>query len=205
MVVEMEDESKALVGSVIVSIGTITAAIGSTPSNYIKSSVRDDLSIIGNVLQATGNGLDADVEGTVLRPTGKLIGASGNIAVVSGLVFDIRKEASYNLFVAGNLLQALGQGVNIGDVANLTPFPGQAENIVGSLTSFIGNSLQAIVWSEALFDLKEDEKKLGYYEEYLKKVTATESESLVAIGSWIQAIGTVISVIGVVKEVSGAN
>lgn len=201
----MGDESKALVGSVIVSIGTITAAIGSTPSNYIKSSVRDDLSIIGNVLQATGNGIDADVEGTVLRAPGKLIGASGNITVLSGLVFDIRKEASYKLFVAGNLLQALGQGVNVGDVVDLAPFPGQAENIVGSLTSFIGNSLQAIGWSEALYDLKGDETKLSYYEEYLKKTTVTESESLVAIGSWIQAIGTVISVIGVVKEVSDAN
>ncbi|MFF2878899.1 DUF6944 family repetitive protein [Gottfriedia sp. NPDC057991] len=202
----MGGESKAVVGSVIVSIGTITAAIGSTPSNYIKSSVRDDLSIVGNVLQATGNGIDAEAKGTLFRGIGKEITASGNVIVFSGLVFDIRKEASYKLFIAGNLLQALGLGANIGEAIELTPFPGQAENIVGSLTQFIGNLLQAIGWSEALYDIKEDEKKLSYYEEYLKKSNGqSESEVLVATGSWIQAIGSVISVIGAVKEVAGTN
>ncbi|XZF75342.1 DUF6944 family repetitive protein [Bacillus sp. AL-1R] len=203
----MGGESKVIVGSVIVSIGTITAAIGSTPSNYIKSSVRDDLSLIGNVLQATGNGIDAEAEGTVLRAVGKEITASGNITVVSGLIFDSRKEASYKLFVAGNLLQALGLGVNVGDAIELTPFPGQSENIVGSITQIIGNTLQAIGWSEALFEIREEinkQKNIGYYEEYLNKNNVqTESETLVATGSWIQAIGSVISVIGSIKEAAG--
>ncbi|MEH7610462.1 DUF6944 family repetitive protein [Gottfriedia acidiceleris] len=204
----MRSESKAIVGSVIVSIGTITAAIGSTPSNYIKSSIRDDLSLIGNVLQATGNGIDAEAEGTVLRAVGKEITASGNITVISGLVFDIRKESSYKLFIAGNLLQALGLGVNVGEAIELDPFPGQSENIVGSITQIIGNTLQAIGWSEALHDLIENEnkqKEFGFYEDYLKKSNTSESETLVATGSWIQAIGSVISVIGAVKEVNGAN
>ncbi|XRG77497.1 hypothetical protein V5E38_16805 [Rossellomorea sp. GAMAL-10_SWC] len=205
----MGGESKAIVGSVIVSIGTITAAIGSTPSNYIKSSIRDDLSLIGNVLQATGNGIDAEAEGTVLRAVGKEITASGNITIVSGLIFDIRKEAAYKLFVAGNLLQALGLGVNVGEAIELDPFPGQSENIVGSITQIIGNTLQAIGWSEALHDLienKNKQKEFGFYEDYLKENNAqSESETLVTTGSWIQAIGSVISVIGAVKEVNGAN
>ncbi|WP_088013534.1 DUF6944 family repetitive protein [Gottfriedia acidiceleris] len=205
----MGGESKAIVGSVIVSIGTITAAIGSTPSNFIKNSVRDDLALIGNVLQATGNGIDDEAEGTVIRAVGKEISASGNITVTSGLVFDIRKEASYKLFITGNLLQALGVGVNIGEVIELDPFPGQSENIVGGITQIIGNTLQAIGWSEALFEIREEENKqknIRYYEDYLKKNNeTTESEILVATGSWIQAIGSVISVIGVIKEVEGAN
>ncbi|PGS56375.1 hypothetical protein [Bacillus sp. AFS041924] len=205
----MTGESKAIVGSVIVSIGTITAAIGSTPSNYLKSSVRDDLTLIGNVLQATGNGIDAEAAGTIIRAVGKEISASGNVIVISGLVFDIRKEATYKLFITGNLLQALGLGVNVGEAIELTPFSGQSENIVGGITQMIGNTIQALGWSEALVEIREDEnrkKNVGYYEDYLKKSNGqSESETLVATGSWIQAIGSVISVIGSIKEVAGAD
>lgn len=204
----MAGESKSIVGSVIVSIGTIIAAIGSSPSNYLKSSVRDDLTLIGNVLQATGNGIDADADGTILRSVGKEITTSGNITVTSGLVFDIPKEASYKLFIAGNLLQALGLGVNVGEAIELEPFPGQSESIVGSITQIIGNTLQAFGWSEALFELKEEnkQKNIGFYEGYLRKRNGqSESETIVATGSWIQAIGSVISVIGAIKEVEGAT
>lgn len=202
----MGSESKAIIASVIVSVGTITAAIGSTSSNYIKSNVRDDLTLLGNVLQAEGNAIDAKVKGTVLRSVGKEITASGNLTVITGLVFDIRKETSYKLFITGNSLQALGLAVNIGDAIDLPPFPGQSDNIVGSIIQFIGNSLQAIGWSEALENIRKDEtdnennqKKFGYYYENYFKKNNGQSESLVATGSWIQAIGSVISVIGAVK------
>lgn len=210
----MGSECIAIVGSVLVSVGTITAAIGSTPSNYIKSNVRDDLTLLGNVLQAEGNAIDAEAKGTVLRSVGKEITASGNLTVITGLAFGFRKEASYKLFITGNWIQALGLAVNIGDAINLPPFPGQSENIVGSITQFIGNSLQAIGWSEALKNIRKDEndnenkqKKIGYYyKDYFKKNNGqSESESLVATGSWIQAIGSVISVIGVIKEVTLDN
>lgn len=210
----MGSECIAIVGSVLVSVGTITAAIGSTPSNYIKSNVRDDLTLLGNVLQAEGNAIDAEAKGTVLRSVGKEITASGNLTVITGLAFGFRKEASYKLFITGNWIQALGLAVNIGDAINLPPFPGQSENIVGSITQFIGNSLQAIGWSEALENIRKDEndnenkqKKIGYYyKDYFKKNNGqSESESLVATGSWIQAIGSVISVIGVIKEVTLDN
>ncbi|PGM55661.1 hypothetical protein [Bacillus sp. AFS053548] len=205
----MGSESKAIVGSVIVSIGTIVAAVGSTPSNYLNSSVRDDLTLIGNVLQAEGNAIDAEAKGSVLRAVGKEITASGNLTVITGLVFDIGKEASYKLFIAGNLLQALGLGVNTGETIDTTPFPGQSETIVGGITQIIGNTLQAIGWSEAFFEIREDvnkQKEVGYYEDYIKKSNEpSESESLVATGSWIQAIGSVISVIGAVKEGTQAN
>ncbi|WP_129691254.1 DUF6944 family repetitive protein [Gottfriedia acidiceleris] len=205
----MGSESKAIVGSVIVSIGTIVAAVGSTPSHYLNSSVRDDLTLIGNVLQAEGNAIDAEAKGSVLRAVGKEITASGNLTVITGLVFDIGKEASYKLFIAGNLLQALGLGVNTGETIDTTPFPGQSETIVGGITQIIGNTLQAIGWSEALFEIREDvnkQKEVGYYEDYIKKSNVpSESESLVATGSWIQAIGSVISVIGAIKEGTQAN
>ncbi|MFB7139173.1 hypothetical protein ACFCYN_05955 [Gottfriedia sp. NPDC056225] len=201
----MGGESKAIVGSVIVSIGTITAAIGSTPSKYLKSSVRDDLTLIGNVLQATGNGIDAEADGTILRAVGKEITASGNVTVFAGVIFDIRKEASYKLFIAGNLLQALGLGVNVGEAVELAPFPGQSENIVGGLTQIIGNTMQAIGWSEALDSIKKNEnkqKKFGYFYDDQLESSNDQSELLVATGSWIQAVGSVISVIGAIKEES---
>ncbi|QKE75257.1 hypothetical protein HPK19_22265 [Arthrobacter citreus] len=201
----MGGESKAIVGSVIVSIGTITAAIGSTPSKYLKSSVRDDLTLIGNVLQATGNGIDAEADGTILRAVGKEITASGNVTVFAGVIFDIRKEASYKLFIAGNLLQALGLGVNVGEAVELAPFLGQSENIVGGLTQIIGNTMQAIGWSEALDSIKENEnkqKKFGYFYDDQLESSNDQSELLVATGSWIQAVGSVISVIGAIKEES---
>ncbi|PEL12458.1 hypothetical protein [Bacillus sp. AFS017336] len=206
----MGGESKAIVGSVIVSIGTITAAIGSTPTNYLNTSVRDDLTLIGNVLQATGNGIDADADGTILRAVGKEITASGNVVVFSGLILDLRKESSYKLFVVGNLLQALGLGVNVGEAVELTPFPGQSENIVGGITQIVGNTMQAIGWSEALGSIRENEnkqKKFGYfYDDHLESSDdQSDSELLVATGSWIQAIGSVISVIGAIKEGTEAN
>ncbi|PFM43713.1 hypothetical protein COC59_31005 [Bacillus cereus] len=54
----MDDPIKEIVGAWFVAVGTIIAAIGSTPLKRLNSELRKDLSVWGNVLQATGNGLE---------------------------------------------------------------------------------------------------------------------------------------------------
>ncbi|SEG88360.1 hypothetical protein SAMN04487919_1619 [Bacillus sp. ok061] len=61
----MDDSIKEIVGAWFIAIGTIIAAIGSTPFKRMNSGLRKDLDIWGNVLQATGNGLEADGQGGI--------------------------------------------------------------------------------------------------------------------------------------------
>jgi len=206
----MGSESKSIFGTVLVAVGSISAAIGSTPSNFINNKFRNELNLWGKVLQAEGNAIQADVKGNVIRTIGKEFTAIGNVTVISGLVFDIKKESSHKLFVTGNLIQALGVGINIGNEIDLSPFPGQSEIIIGDILQFIGSSLQAKGWSNEIKNSKEnanvdEHNKISYkYEDYLEKNNG-QSETLVVTGSWIQAIGSVIEVIGTTKDVLSAQ
>ncbi|WP_235822172.1 DUF6944 family repetitive protein [Gottfriedia luciferensis] len=197
--------SKAIFGSATIAVGTISAAIGSTPTNLIKKNIRDDLALWGNVLQAEGNALDADANLRFLSKIGKEISATGNSTIVTGLLLKFSTETTDRLFIAGNLLQALGLAVVIGDIIVLPPFPGQSETITGNIIQIIGNSLQANGWAIDLKsnlekDDKSKNKKTGFtYEDYLEN-NNEQSESLIATGSWIQAIGSVVSLIGTIKE-----
>jgi hypothetical protein len=139
----MGSEFISIFGSVIVAVGTISAALGSTPVNFIKSNLRNDLNLWGNVLQAGGNALQADVQGDVLRTVGKEFQSIGNSIVVTGLVMDFNKEIDQKLFITGNWIQALGGAINVGHGLGLATFPGHSENIIGNILQATGNSLQA--------------------------------------------------------------
>jgi|GEM_PF-832844 len=208
----------SIFGSVIVAVGTISAALGSTPLYFIKSNLRNDLNLLGNVLQAGGNALQADVQGNVLRTVGKEFQSIGNSIVVTGLVIDFKKEIDQKLFITGNWIQALGGAINFGHGLELAPFPGHSENLIGNFLQATGNSLQAIGGTYELNKSGNNDddnengnsfspdgvvnkkKKNGFgYEPYLKNKN-DNSETLLVTGSWIQAIGSVISVIGTIKE-----
>lgn len=133
----MGSEFISIFGSVIVAVGTISAALGSTPVNFIKSNLRNDLNLWGNVLQAGGNALQADVQGDVLRTVGKEFQSIGNSIVVTGLVMDFNKEIDQKLFITGNWIQALGGAINVG--LGLATFPGHSENIIGNILQATGN------------------------------------------------------------------
>ena len=99
----MENQLKEIFGALIAAIGTIIAAIGSTPFYFISSNVRKDLSVYGNVLQAVGNALEADGQGEIsLEKIGNEIQSIGNVTVISGLVIEFKDETKIKLVIAGN-------------------------------------------------------------------------------------------------------
>jgi hypothetical protein len=185
----MNNQSKEILGSWIAAIGTISSAIGSTPSHFINSDLRNNLDLWGNVLQATGNALEADGQGAVsLEKLGNEIQSIGNVTVISGLISNFEKEIEQKLIISGNLIQALGGLVSLADELEDTTASGQLYNIIGNLLQSIGNSLQAIAGT---YELENEQKGYKIHE---------NPESLEVSGSWIQAIGSVISLIGQIKE-----
>lgn len=165
---------KAFIGAWIQAIGTVISAIGNTPSNKIPSSLATDLDIIGNVLQATGNGLAADTEEDLsLNKVGSQIQAAGNSTVLIGLLFPLSSKRKIILNNQGNLLQALGSSAALGDDTEVFA-------ILGNLLQAIGNSMQAIAGGQELRGRNADE--------------------LNAIGNWIQAIGAILSALAVEED-----
>ena len=85
----MDDPIKEIVGAWFVAVGTIIAAIGSTPFKKLNDELWRDLNVWGNVLQATGNGLEADGQGEIsLEKIGNEIQSIGNITVLTGLIIE---------------------------------------------------------------------------------------------------------------------
>lgn len=58
----MDNQLKVIFGSWIQAIGTVISAIGSTPSDENNKEFQFNLNLWGNVLQATGNAVLADVQ-----------------------------------------------------------------------------------------------------------------------------------------------
>ncbi|WMX57508.1 MULTISPECIES: DUF6944 family repetitive protein [unclassified Peribacillus] len=135
---------KEIFGSVIVVVGTISAAIGASPLYFIKTNLREDLSLWRNVLQSGGNALQAEGQGDALRKIGKEFQSIGNTTVITGLVINLKKQTAQKIFITGNWIQALGGLINVGHGIELNPLPGHSENIIGNLLLSTGNSLQAI-------------------------------------------------------------
>ncbi|WP_312095832.1 DUF6944 family repetitive protein [Niallia sp.] len=180
----MSGHIKEIFGSAINTIGTIQAAIGSTPSFHLSKETNYHLRLVGNVLQGTGSALSADGQGTIsLEKLGDEIQAIGNSTVITSLVLYkwSNTPTEQKLIIAGNWLQALGSFIGLTDEFFDSTAVGRIENIVGGLLQGIGNSLQAISGTEQLKGI-------------------SNQQSLGTIGSWIQATGAAISLIGQVKE-----
>jgi hypothetical protein len=175
----MNNEEKAVFGAWIQAIGTILSAIASTPSITLREATRNDLDILGNVLQATGNALEADTEKYNLNKLGNMIQSIGNSTVLIGLLSG-HETTEKELSTKGNLLQALGGGLVFVYAIEQEPSYNGLYAIYGNLLQAIGNSLQA---------LSPNANRNG-----------KNGQTLDFIGSWIQAIGAVISVIGQTKS-----
>ncbi|PPA69311.1 DUF6944 family repetitive protein [Jeotgalibacillus proteolyticus] len=176
-------------GSFITAIGTVTAAFGSTPSLVPVKENRWALELCGNTLQATGNAIEADAEGTrTVEVMGKEIQSLGNITVIAGLLQDLETERSLRYIIAGNLLQATGALVSFSDQIYDDPYPGKALIITGSLLQAAGNSIQAVAGIYMLKDLR-----LGLQEN-------PAHLTLLAWGAWVQAAGTILAFIGQYKK-----
>lgn len=181
----MNGQWKEITGSLLSTIGTIQAAIGSTPYFHLDKNFIYQFRLIGNVLQASGSALSADGQGSVsLEKIGDEIQAAGNSTVIAGLILygTFNTETEQRLIITGNWLQALGSFVGLADEFFDSTEDGRAENIVGNLLQGIGNSLQAVSGVQALKSSNSNQGKTG------------------VAGSWIQAAGSVISLIGQIQE-----
>ncbi|TYS60267.1 hypothetical protein FZC74_09035 [Sutcliffiella horikoshii] len=180
----MGESSKQLVGSWTQAIGTVVAAIGSTPSLPIHENGRRGLGLIGNVLQATGNGLEADAETTLTYgKLGNIIQATGNIMVSAGLIIDFSGDTEERLVISGDLIQALGVITALGSAD-------KSYIVIGNGLQALGNSLQAVGGAR---ELKEEERTvIG--------LSQVSNEVLIALGSWTQALGTILLAIGLTLE-----
>lgn len=210
----MENQFKEIFGAWVAAIGTITSAIGSTPFDFISSNVRKDLNVYGNVLQAAGNALEADGQGEVsLEKIGNEIQSIGNVTVISGLIIDFKEETQIKLVIAGNWTQALGGLTALADEFKDTSDKDESLNIIGNLLQSIGNSLQAIGGIEELKSIRNEDQsnKEGNANDVEKDTDVQvnhetneneEGKLIDIIGSWVQAVGSVISLIGQIREES---
>ncbi|EDL63093.1 DUF6944 family repetitive protein [Bacillus sp. SG-1] len=169
----MDRKTKGYIGGWIQAIGTVLSAISSTSSLRIGEEQSENLNLIGNLLQASGSALAADSEKEpTLSKIGNEIQAIGNSLEV-GAVLLTEGTVQDELVIKGDLLQALGAASAFADNWDSIPSEEALLSLYGNLLGVIGNSLQAI---SGIFEL-EGEKR----------------QHLNSIGSWIQAIGGVLS------------
>ncbi|MFI8575978.1 DUF6944 family repetitive protein [Rossellomorea aquimaris] len=179
----MSNEQKATLGAWIAAIGTVIAAIGSTPIKSIPEDTLNSFNLVGNELQATGNALEADaIDDFTLTKAGNEIQAIGNVTVIAGILIKFNDITKQELNIKGNLLQALGGGAALADSFDEEHTLEELYSIYGNLLQVIGNSLQAIA---GILELNE-----------------RDSGNINVTGSWIQAIGAVISALVQTKESS---
>lgn len=195
----MENQIKEIVGSWIVMIGTITYAIGSSPSTFLREETLEDLVIIGNALQAMGNILEAEGQGDfTLETFGNEITATGNVTVIAGLLLPIDEVDEQKTVIAGTLIQVLGGLVVLSDEFYDTTNTDDSYNVSGNLLQAIGNSIQAISLIHTL--LKEQSEINTANETQSEQSNNDDIDPVFLTGVWIQAAGSVVALIGQMRE-----
>lgn len=178
VVYTVNNNLRELLGSWIQAIGTIIDAISNTPLYKLSETHQSNLSLIGHVMQATGNALIADsVKECNFEKIGNTIQSLGNLTIISSILIKLFEEIKIELTIKGNLLQALGNF--------LSPFSGSVDDRtsnkdkllldLGSILQGIGNSLQAL---SGMLLLKGGDRGDSH-----------------VLGSWIQASGAVLQAV----------
>lgn len=176
----MSENQQAVVGAWMIAAGTIASAI-SASVDVTKTRQDESLNLIGNTLQATGNGLvSQSLSESQFAKIGNLIQATGNSTIIYSILSDFDKEENLNLIIKGNLLQALGGGISFSETYSASSTWGNVYKLNGELLEVVGNSIQSVAAG--------------------RELKGMESSSLSASGSWIQAIGAIIVAISVTKE-----
>ncbi|WIG39001.1 DUF6944 family repetitive protein [Bacillus toyonensis] len=199
--------------------GNLTAAIGTTRGFIGEEKIESDLVIIGSSLQAFGYILqiiasnyteDEEVENRniclqneseTLDKMGIELLALGNISNVIGTYFNKNEQLTENdyLIIVGNSLQSIGAFLGV-EAALIEMKIIQRIIVLGNSMQSLGAGLQAY---QGIINLSKDEV------ENEDRILDKKDERIIAlVGIWIQAIGTVISAIGltaVEKEKSFEN
>lgn len=188
--------------------GNLTAAIGTTRGFIGEEKVESDLVIVGSSLQALGyilqiiasddTGDEAERENQnmclenkseMLDKMGIELLALGNISNVIGTYFNINKQLKENdyLIIVGNSLQSIGAFLGV-EAALLQMKAIQRIIILGNSLQSLGAGLQAY---QGIINVSKNEI------ENEDSMVDKKNEKIIAlIGIWIQAIGTIISAIG---------
>ncbi|MGH0592802.1 MULTISPECIES: DUF6944 family repetitive protein [Bacillus] len=188
--------------------GNLTAAIGTTRGFIGEEKVESDLVIVGSSLQALGyilqiiasddTGDEAERENQnmclenkseMLDKMGIELLALGNISNVIGTYFNINKQLKENdyLIIVGNSLQSIGAFLGV-EAALLQMKAIQRIIILGNSLQSLGAGLQAY---QGIINVSKNEI------ENEDSMIDKKNEKIIAlIGIWIQAIGTIISAIG---------
>ena len=188
--------------------GNLTAAIGTTRGFIGEEKVESDLVIVGSSLQALGYILqiiasnNTEDEGEkenqniclenkseMLDKMGIELLALGNISNVIGTYFNINEQLKENdfLIIVGNSLQSIGAFLGV-EAALLEMKAIQRIIILGNSLQSLGAGLQAY---QGIVNVS----KNGIENE--DHMINKKNERIIAlIGIWIQAIGTIISAIG---------
>ncbi|MFP3378574.1 AraC family transcriptional regulator [Bacillus sp. SIMBA_069] len=188
--------------------GNLTAAIGATRGFIGEEKVESKIVIVGSSLQALGyilqiiasndTGDEAERENQnmclenkseMLDKMGIELLALGNISNVIGTYFNINKQLKENdyLIIVGNSLQSIGAFLGV-EAALLQMKAIQRIIILGNSLQSLGAGLQAY---QGIINVSKNEI------ENEDSMVDKKNEKIIAlIGIWIQAIGTIISAIG---------
>ncbi|WHY31362.1 DUF6944 family repetitive protein [Bacillus wiedmannii] len=188
--------------------GNLTAAIGTTRGFIGEEKVESKIVIVGSSLQALGyilqiiasNDTGDEVEREnqnmclenkieMLDKMGIELLALGNISNVIGTYFNINEQLKENdyLIIVGNSLQSIGAFLGV-EAALLQMKAIQRMIILGNSLQSLGAGLQAY---QGIINVSKNEI------EHEDSMVDKKNEKIIAlIGIWIQAIGTIISAIG---------
>ncbi|MFJ8414015.1 DUF6944 family repetitive protein [Bacillus paramycoides] len=191
--------------------GNLTAAIGTTRGFIGEEKIESDLVIVGSSLQALGYILQIvayintkdegkrgnqdermDNKSKELEETGIELLALGNISNVIGTYFNVNEQTQENdyLIITGNSLQSIGAFLGV-EAALREVNAIQRVIVLGNSMQSLGAGLQAY---QGIYNISKEEKD----NEDIGK--DKENQRIIGlIGIWIQAIGTVISAIGLTE------
>ncbi|MCY8957173.1 AraC family transcriptional regulator [Bacillus cereus] len=182
--------------------GNLTAAIGTTRGFIGEEKVESELVIVGSSLQALGYILQIiasnyddgeekrENQSKLLDQIGIELLALGNISNVIGIYFNINEQLKENdyFIITGNSLQSIGAFLGV-EAALVDINVLQKIIILGNSMQSLGAGLQAY---QGVLNVLKDEK------ENKESIFDKKDERIIAlIGIWIQAIGTLISAIGI--------
>ncbi|MGG3728250.1 AraC family transcriptional regulator [Bacillus wiedmannii] len=188
--------------------GNLTAAIGTTRGFIGEEKVESKIVIVGSSLQAlgyilqiiasndTGNEAERENQNMCLENKNEMLDkmgiellALGNISNVIGTYFNINKQLKENdyLIIIGNSLQSIGAFLGV-EAALLQMKAIQRIIILGNSLQSLGAGLQAY---QGIINVSKNE-----IENEGSMVDKKNEKIIALIGIWIQAIGTIISAIG---------
>ncbi|WP_368908052.1 DUF6944 family repetitive protein [Bacillus wiedmannii] len=188
--------------------GNLTAAIGTTRGFIGEEKVESKIVIVGSSLQAlgyilqiiasndTGDEVERENQNMCLENKSEMLDkmgiellALGNISNVIGTYFNINEQLKENdyLIIVGNSLQSIGAFLGV-EAALLQMKAIQRMIILGNSLQSLGAGLQAY---QGIINVSKNEI------EHEDSMVDKKKEKIIAlIGIWIQAIGTIISAIG---------